>query len=83
MIFKVLSMVTYLFSGWVLNSITIFIFVSIFSVLDFWVVKNLSGRILAGLRWWRIINEKGEEVWKFESRDTNVKNNKIDTTIFW
>lgn len=83
MIFKVLSMVTYLFSGWVLNSITIFIFVSVFSVLDFWVVKNLSGRILAGLRWWRIINEKGEEVWKFESRDTNVKNNKIDTTIFW
>ena len=83
MIFKVLSMITYLFSGWVLNSITIFIFVSIFSVLDFWVVKNLSGRILAGLRWWRIINENGEEVWKFESRDTNVKNNKIDTTIFW
>lgn len=72
MIFKVLSMITYLFSGWVLNSITIFIFVSVFSVLDFWVVKNLSGRILAGLRWWRIINEKGEEVWKFESRDTNV-----------
>lgn len=54
--FKALAIFVYLFSGFIFNSITIFIFVSIFSVFDFWVVKNLSGRILAGLRWWRIID---------------------------
>lgn len=54
--FKALAIFCYLFSGLIFNSITIFIFVSIFAVLDFWVVKNLSGRILAGLRWWRVID---------------------------
>ena len=57
MLFKTLAIFVYLFCGWFFNSITIFIFVSVFAVLDFWVVKNLSGRILAGLRWWRVINE--------------------------
>jgi len=28
-----------------------FIFVLIFSAVDFWVVKNVSGRLLVGLRW--------------------------------
>ena len=32
------------------------------SALDFWVVKNISGRILVGLRWWNEINDLGESV---------------------
>lgn len=78
-----MSISTYLFGGWVFNSITVFIFVSILSVLDFWVVKNLSGRILAGLRWWRVINSEGHEEWKFESRDKDMPHNKIDSVVFW
>ena len=23
--------------------------------IDFWLVKNLSGRLLAGLRWWNVV----------------------------
>jgi len=26
--------------------------VIVFSCLDFWVVKNITGRLLIGLRWW-------------------------------
>ena len=43
-IFKLLSIIIYLFFGFFLNNIPIFILVSILSVFDFWVVKNISGR---------------------------------------
>ena len=83
LIFKALAISTYILGGWFFNSITIFIFVSIFGVLDFWVVKNITGRILAGLRWWRVIDEEGKEKWIFESHDEDLKNNKIDGIFFW
>lgn len=83
LVFKLSAIMTYILGGWFLNSITIFIFVSTFSVLDFWVVKNITGRILAGLRWWRIIDEEGKEKWIFESHDEDLKNNKIDGIFFW
>jgi hypothetical protein len=35
--------------------------------MDFWTVKNVSGRLLVGLRWWNEIKEDGESVWVFES----------------
>lgn len=37
-----------------------FIFVIILSALDFWTVKNVTGRLLVGLRWWSDYDEKGE-----------------------
>ncbi|KAJ8623461.1 hypothetical protein MRB53_031990 [Persea americana] len=54
-------------------------------LLDFWVVKNVSGRILVGLRWWNEINEQGESVWKFECLDQEslARMNKKDSWIFW
>jgi hypothetical protein len=36
---------------------------------DFWMTKNISGRILVGLRWWNEIKEDGTEVWIFESKN--------------
>lgn len=42
--FKALAVVSYLFAGLILNTVMIFLLVSIFTVLDFWVVKNVSGR---------------------------------------
>lgn len=45
-LFKVLAITSYLFSGLLLNSVMIFLSVAIFSVLDFWVVKNISGRFI-------------------------------------
>jgi hypothetical protein len=42
-----------------------FISVVILASMDFWVVKNISGRLLVGLRWKSSIDEKGKENWKF------------------
>ena len=54
------------------NFVIIFVITVLFAALDFWVVKNVSGRILVGLRWWNEINDEGESVWKFECLDAEV-----------
>lgn len=54
--------------------VIIFVVTVVLAALDFWVVKNVSGRILVGLRWWNEINEQGESVWKFECLDQEVTN---------
>mmetsp|Transcript_17336 Transcript_17336/g.16544 ORF Transcript_17336/g.16544 Transcript_17336/m.16544 type:complete len:154 (-) Transcript_17336:28-489(-) len=59
-----------------------YITVLLLSVLDFWVVKNITGRLLVGLRWWNEIKDDGSEQWVFESLDEkNV--NKSDGRVFW
>lgn len=30
------------------------------AALDFWIVKNLAGRLLVGLRWWIDFDENGD-----------------------
>ena len=50
---------------------------------DFWTVKNVSGRLLVGLRWWGERQEDGNEKWVFECRVDEQKNNKVDSTFFW
>ena len=68
--------------GWFSDSfIGSFVLIILLLSLDFWTVKNVSGRILAGLRfvkmeekfeklfrWWNYINDEGESTWVFESR---------------
>ncbi|KAH7715647.1 hypothetical protein AAVH_16954 [Aphelenchoides avenae] len=34
---------------------------------DFWTVKNITGRLLVGLRWWNFVDAEGQNHWKFES----------------
>ncbi|XP_021691597.1 Golgi apparatus membrane protein-like protein ECHIDNA isoform X2 [Hevea brasiliensis] len=67
------------------NFVIIFVVTVLLAALDFWVVKNVSGRILVGLRWWNEINDFGESVWKFESLDqeTLARLNKKDSWLFW
>jgi hypothetical protein len=35
--------------GWIFSSILIFVIVSLLTIMDFWVVKNITGRFLVGL----------------------------------
>ena len=42
---------------------------------DFWTVKNVSGRLLCGLRWWNETGPDGESVWVFESADPQRPSN--------
>jgi len=68
LLFKVGSIVSFLFLNLFLsNEALTFIIVVILSAFDFWFVKNVSGRILVGLRWWNEVKEDGSEVWIFES----------------
>jgi hypothetical protein len=61
-----------LFSLFVKSFVIIFVITVLFAALDFWVVKNVSGRILVGLRWWNEIDDEGNSVWKFECLDGEV-----------
>jgi len=50
---------------------------------DFWVVKNITGRLLVGLRWWNEILEDGSNKWVFESRSDGKVVSRYDSLIFW
>lgn len=41
--------------------------------LDFWTVRNVSGRVLVGLRFWNQVDEDGTSFWVFEHRSVSRK----------
>ncbi|XP_020590652.1 Golgi apparatus membrane protein-like protein ECHIDNA [Phalaenopsis equestris] len=85
-LFKAAALAFYILSAIFFSSFVIIFVVTVFlAALDFWVVKNVSGRILVGLRWWNEINEQGESVWKFECLDQEslARMNKKDSWLFW
>ncbi len=74
MLFRTAAVVTYLFCTLFSdNFVTNFIVVVMFLSLDFWTVKNVSGRLLAGMRWWNKVNDDGTSQWVFESRKVSEK----------
>lgn len=81
--FKIVGLTCYcLFGLFSSEKILCYIIVITMSACDFWTVKNVSGRILVGLRWWSVIKENGKEEWYYESlADRNV--NSIDSRVFW
>ncbi len=60
----------------------VFITVVLLNCMDFWVVKNVTGRILVSLRWWNRINEKGENEWVYEGPPKKLEPN-TDYRVFW
>lgn len=65
-----------------------FILLILLVCADFWNVKNVSGRLLVGLRWWNETSVKEglaeyENIWVFESADPNRYINPIDLKVFW
>jgi len=86
LLFRSLALLVYLLCGWFSDSfIGSFVLIILLLSLDFWTVKNVSGRILAGLRWWNYIDDSGESTWVFESRGKEEQH-RLSTTevsIFW
>jgi len=85
-LFKASALAFYiLFSLFVKSFVIIFVITVLLAALDFWVVKNVSGRILVGLRWWNEIDDDGNSVWKFECLDGEslARMNKKDSWLFW
>ena len=50
----------------------IFLTIVLLLALDFWTVKNVTGRLLVGLRWWNKVDEDGTSTWMFESRKVRL-----------
>ncbi|KAM5306201.1 Golgi apparatus membrane protein TVP23 homolog B isoform 2-T2 [Glossophaga mutica] len=86
--FRVSAIVVYLLCE-LLSSSFIACMVTIILLLscDFWAVKNVTGRLMVGLRWWNHIDEDGKSHWVFESRKASSQENKTvseaESRIFW
>ncbi|XP_033630384.1 Golgi apparatus membrane protein TVP23 homolog B-like [Asterias rubens] len=84
--FRIGAVVSYLFCSFYQTSFIInFIIILFFVSLDFWTVKNVTGRLLVGLRWWNHIDEDGTSHWVYESRKGSKKNTETATEarLFW
>merc|ERR1711865_1181878 len=66
--FRVSCIIAYLFCSWfTANFVMVFVICVLLSAADFWTIKNVSGRVLVGLRWWNYVDDSGENQWVFES----------------
>ncbi|VDD90387.1 unnamed protein product [Enterobius vermicularis] len=58
------------------------IILSLLSV-DFWTVKNITGRLLVGLRWWNFVDSEGNNHWRFESAKDTSRFDPLERKVFW
>ncbi|VDL92773.1 unnamed protein product [Schistocephalus solidus] len=67
-----LALLTYLFCSWFTTAFIVpVVCILTFFAVDFWLVKNVSGRLLVGLRWWNHVDPTtGKSQWLFESANT-------------
>ncbi|XP_014472446.1 PREDICTED: uncharacterized Golgi apparatus membrane protein-like protein CG5021 isoform X3 [Dinoponera quadriceps] len=84
--FRIAAVVVYLFCGLFSdNFIASFVTVVLLLSMDFWTVKNITGRLMVGLRWWNYVDDDGKSHWIFESKK-GAQQNRINATearIFW
>ncbi|XP_043959646.1 Golgi apparatus membrane protein TVP23 homolog B [Gambusia affinis] len=68
-------------SSFIASMVTIILLLS----CDFWTVKNITGRLMVGLRWWNQVDDDGQSRWVFESRKGTGKQQASDSEsrIFW
>lgn len=86
LVFRISAVLAYLLCEWFSNSfIASFVFIVLLLSMDFWTVKNISGRLLVGLRWWNYIDDSGQSHWVFESRkgEEALSVNSAETRVFW
>uniref|UniRef100_A0A8C0XL46 Golgi apparatus membrane protein TVP23 homolog n=1 Tax=Castor canadensis TaxID=51338 RepID=A0A8C0XL46_CASCN len=85
--FRVSAIVTYVCCDWFSKSfVGCFVTVLLLLSFDFWSVKNVTGRLLVGLRWWNQIDEDGKSHWVFEARKVSsqhVTATEAEARIFW
>jgi len=69
MVFRSLAIVAYFICPWAKATFpTTFVIIIILLSMDFWTVKNITGRLLAGLRYWNYVDDAGNNHWIFESK---------------
>ncbi|KAL0993494.1 hypothetical protein UPYG_G00108760 [Umbra pygmaea] len=84
--FRTCAILVYLMCD-IFSSSFIFSMVAIILLLscDFWTVKNVSGRLMVGLRWWNQVDDDGKSSWVFESRPATSRKvpTNSESRIFW
>ncbi|KAG5459210.1 MAG: hypothetical protein BJ554DRAFT_415, partial [Olpidium bornovanus] len=91
--FRLAAILFYLLGSLIIsNDVFIFVMVVLLVAFDFWTVKNVTGRLLVGLRYWNDVKEDGNSEWVFESREVGIARslagpgrplNAVDSRIFW
>jgi hypothetical protein len=83
--FKSAALALYMCGSWFfsIDYVTTFVICILLLAFDFWTVKNITGRLLVGLRWWVRIKEDGSNEWLFESAPANRVQSALDSRIFW
>ena len=82
-LFKALTIIAFIILDWIIDTTAlVYLLVILFSAFDFWLCKNISGRLLVGLRWWNEVKDNGQEVWIYESKH-EIKESGSDSHIFW
>ncbi|XP_042139478.1 Golgi apparatus membrane protein TVP23 homolog A isoform X2 [Peromyscus maniculatus bairdii] len=85
--FRVSAIVTYVCCDWFSRSfVGCFVTVLLLLAFDFWSVKNVTGRLMVGLRWWNQIDEDGKSHWIFEARKVSPSHmaaTEAEARIFW
>jgi len=83
-VFKLAAVLVYLLAGMFTSSFIItFVVVVILMAADFWTTKNVTGRIMVGLRWWNDLADDGSSTWRFESIDDPSLVSRLDSILFW
>ncbi|KAG7209955.1 hypothetical protein KM043_011547 [Ampulex compressa] len=84
--FRIMAIVVYILCELFSHSfIASFVTVVLLLSMDFWTVKNITGRLMVGLRWWNYVDENGMSHWVFESKKGAQQNriNAAEARIFW
>lgn len=81
--FRGTAIATYIFCGWFSDSfISSFVILILLLSADFWIVKNITGRLMVGLRWWNYVDDNGESHWVFEAGNQERLNSQ-ESRLFW
>lgn len=63
--------------------VNLFICCVLLLAFDFWTVKNVTGRLMVGLRWNSVVEEDGRTTWKFEAQEEGLRSTSLDVAVFW
>lgn len=81
---QTMAVLTYLFGGVVSGSfVNNFVLCVLLLAFDFWTVKNVSGRLMVGLRWWSETQDDGNTVWRYEAQEEGLNSTQLDVLVFW
>ena len=84
LLFKTSAILVYMLGTWFSsNFVNMFIVTVLLLAFDFWTVKNVTGRLMVGLRWNSEVLEDGSTTWKFESQEGDINSTTLDHMVFW